>query len=388
MDYPTIIAPWLEVIRQEVPGLELFDAHTHLGQNDPDGMSQTPEQLLDTLRTARARGAFVFPMHEPQGYPPANDMVIAAAGDAQGMLTPFCRVKPGVDALAEAGRALAAGAKGIKLHPRAEAFNLDHPDVRALVALAQERGLPMLIHAGRGIPALGAHAVQLAADFPGARIILAHAGVCDLSWIWRAAADLPNLLFDTAWWMPADLETLFSLVPPGQILFASDAPYGQTALSAAFQLRVALQAGLSPEQIRSIGSEQSLRIVSGDALVPAGPAVGERERASHVLLDRVSQYLMLGAIATMRGNEAGPEQLALARLACDVPDDIDDAPVFAAVRSLLDAFDQANAADPTDRRRLALIIMAANVARTPQVTVPATAAAVSAHDDSGGEPRR
>jgi predicted TIM-barrel fold metal-dependent hydrolase len=388
VDLLAVIEPWFAVVRDQVPGLELFDAHTHLGSNDPDGMSQTPEQLLSMLRSAEARGAFVFPMHEPDGYPSANDMVISVAAEAEGMLTPFCRVKPGVDAVDEAERALDAGAKGIKLHPRAEQFTLDHPDVRSLVALADERRLPVLIHAGRGIPALGTDAVQLAGEFPEARLILAHAGVCDLSWIWRAAADLPNLLFDTAWWLPSDLETLFTLVPPGQILFASDAPYGHTAGSAAFQLRVALQAGLSPEQIRCIASEQSLKILAGEPLQPAGPALGERERAPHVLLDRVAQYLLLGAMATMRGHEAGPEQLALARLACDVPDEIDDAPVFAAVRSLLDAFDQADAADPTDRRRLVFLILAANVAHSPDVPIPALAAAAPAHDETGGEPRR
>jgi predicted TIM-barrel fold metal-dependent hydrolase len=388
VDYPALIRPWLEVISDQVPGLELFDAHTHLGQNDPDGMSQTPEQLVETLRGAGARGAFVFPMHEPDGYRPANDMVISAAAQSDGLLTPFCRVKPGSDAVAEADRALNAGAKGIKLHPRADEFTLDHPDLPALIALAQERELSVLIHAGRGIPALGAHAVQLAGAFPGARLILAHAGVCDLSWIWRAAADHPNLLFDTAWWLPADLEALFSLVPPGQILFASDAPYGQTSMSAAFQLRVALQAGLSGDQIRSITSEQALRILAGQPLEPAGAAVGERERAPRVLLDRVAQYILLGAIATMRGNEAGGEQLALARLACDVPDGLDDAPVFAAVRGLLDAFDQADAEDPTNRRRLAFLILAANVARTPDVPMPALAATASARDETGGEPRR
>ncbi|HEX8975304.1 MAG TPA: amidohydrolase family protein [Solirubrobacteraceae bacterium] len=387
MDLPSLIQPWFAAIQEQVPGLELFDAHTHLGQNDPDGMSQTPGQLLDALHAAGARGAFVFPMHEPDGYPPANDMVLAAAGQAAGMLTPFCRVRPGEDAVAEAERALDAGARGIKLHPRAERFTLDHPEVRSLVALAHERGLPMLIHAGRGIPALGAHAVQFASEFPSARLILAHAGVSDLSWIWRAAADLPNLLFDTSWWMPADLEALFSLVPPGQILFASDAPYGHPAASAAFQLRVALQIGLSPERIRLIAAEQALRIVAGEPLLPAGPAPGERERPPRVLLERVCQYLLLGAIATMRGNEAGPEQLALARLACDVPDEIDDAPVFHAVRSLLDAFDHATAIDPDDRRRLVLLILAANVARTPDVPVPALAAAAEAHDQTGGEPR-
>jgi uncharacterized protein len=373
MDLATRIRPWFEHVLELVPGVELFDAHTHLGQNDPDGMSQTLEQLLLTLESASARGAFVFPMHEPDGYPGPNDMVLELARETGGLLTPFCRVNPHDDAVAEAERSLAAGARGIKLHPRAEGFTLEHPAVRSLVALADERELPVLIHAGRGIPALGLHAVQLAGEFPGARLILAHAGICDLAWIWRVAADHPNLLFDTAWWLPADLQTLFALVPPGQILFASDAPYGATAMSAVFQLRHALQVGLSTDEIRSIASGQSLRIAAGEPLLPAGPAVGERERASHLLLERVSEFLMLGAIATMRGGDGGPEMLGLARLGCDVPDDVDDAPLFAVIRGLLDDFDELAAEDPTDRRRIAFLILAASIARTPDVPVPAAA---------------
>jgi predicted TIM-barrel fold metal-dependent hydrolase len=373
MDFASLLTPWADLLREQLPGLELFDAHTHLGRNDPDGMSQTPEQLLGALRESGARGAFVFPMHEPDGYPPANDMVLEVARDADAMLTAFCRVDPHTgDAPAEATRALDAGARGIKLHPRAEQFTLDHPAVAQLAALADERGLPILIHAGRGIPALGRHAVQLAGAFPRARFILAHAAVCDLAWLWRVAPDHPNLLFDTSWWMPADLQTLFSLVPPGQILFASDAPYGHPLASAIFQLRSALQVGLSPEQVRCIASEQSLRIAAGEPLAAIGPAVGERERAPHLLLDRVAEYLMLGALATLRGSDGGPEMLALARLACDVPEEIDDAPVFAAVRGLLDAFDQAMAQEPDNRRWMGLLILAANVARTPDVPVPDT----------------
>ncbi len=372
MDVAAVIAPWAAQMRDQVPGLELFDAHTHLGENDPDGMSQTLEELVGVLRAADARGAFVFPMHEPGGYPPANDMVIEAAARADGLLTAFCRVSPnGGDAPREAERALGNGARGIKLHPRAEQFTLDHPDVARLAAIADERQLPVLVHAGRGIPALGAHMVALAEAYPGARFILAHAGITDLSWIWRVAADLPNLLFDTAWWMPADLQALFALVPPGQVLFASDAPYGHTMMSAVTQLRSAIQVGLSADQIRSIASGQALRIAAGEPLQPAGPAVGERDRASHLLLDRVAEFVMLGAIATMRGSEGGPEMLALAKLACDVPDGIDDAPVFAVVRELLRTYDEVEAAEPTNRRRLAFLILAASVARTPDVPVPA-----------------
>ncbi|MFL5830137.1 MAG: amidohydrolase family protein [Solirubrobacteraceae bacterium] len=372
MELGPLIKPWIQVVRDQVPGLELFDAHTHLGQNDPDGFRQAPEQLLDALRFGDACGAFVFPMHEPDGYPEANDMVMGAAANSDGLLVPFCRINPhDPGALAEAERALGAGAKGIKLHPRAENFTLDHPVARKLVALAHERTLPVLVHAGRGIPALGLHAVELAGEFPNARLILAHAGICDLSWVWRVAADHPNLLFDTAWWMPADLFTLFSLVPPGQILFASDSPYGQTALSASFMLRCALQVGLSAPQVASIASEQALRIAKGEPLQTAGPAPGERERPPHALLDRVAEFLLIGTIASMRGLDAGIEMLALARLACDVPEEIDDAPVFAGIRRLMDIHDEIKGEDPNDRRRLAFLILALTVARTPEVPVPA-----------------
>ena len=366
-----VMKPWAEIVLDQVPGVELFDAHTHLGENDPDGMRQSASELIAGLEAANARGAFVFPMHELDGYGPANDMVIEAARRSDGLLLPFCRVNPHDDPIAEAERSLARGARGLKLHPRAEQFTLDHPRVRDLVALAHERSLPVLIHAGRGIPALGLHAVELAGDFPGARLILAHAGICDLSWIWRVAPDHPNLLFDTAWWMPADLRSLFSLVPPGQILFASDSPYGNTAGSPAFQLRVALQAGLSPEQIRSITSEQALRIAAGEPLTPVGDAVGEREQPPHVLLDRVSEFLLLSAISAMRRGDPS-EYLALARLACDVPDEIDDAPVFSSIRDLLDAYEEYSAEHPDDRRRLFFLIVAATVAKTPAVPVPAT----------------
>jgi hypothetical protein len=85
----------------------------------------------------------------------------------------------------------------------------------------------------------------------------------------------------------------------------------------------------------------------------------------------VAEFLMLGTIMTMRQVDAGPEMLALARLSCDVPDEIDDAPVFAAIRDLLDAYDEYTAANPTDRRRLSFLMVAASAARTPSVPVPA-----------------
>jgi predicted TIM-barrel fold metal-dependent hydrolase len=374
VEIASLLAPWMAQMDELVGGLELFDAHTHLGRNDPDGMSQTPEELLHGLREAHAGGAFVFPMHEPAGYPPANDMVLEAAARSDGLLIPFCRVAPaGGDALEEARRALDAGARGIKLHPRAEQFTLDHPAVRELAALADERDLPMLVHAGRGIPALGAHMVELAAEFPSARFILAHAGITDLAWLWQVAPRHPNLLFDSSWWIGPDLQALFSLVPPGQIVFASDAPYGHTLVSALAQLRIALQAGLSPEQIRLVFADQSRRIAARRPLQPGGPAVGEHDRPARTLLERVATFTILGALAMLRGDPdgRGAEQLALARLACNVPEDLAEAPVFAAVLGLLDAHAELSARDPESRRPRVLLMLASSVARSPDVPLPA-----------------
>jgi predicted TIM-barrel fold metal-dependent hydrolase len=371
MDLDTVTRPWFDAVRRQAGCPKLFDAHTHLGHNDPDGFKQAPAELEAVLDAAGAIGCFVFPMHEPDGYPEANDRVLAIAAAAGPRFVPFCRVNPFADAPAEARRALAAGARGIKLHPRAEGFTLDHPALREVFAIADEQRVPILIHAGRGIPALGVHAVALAREFPNARVILAHAGVSDLAWLWQVARELPNLLFDSAWWMPADLLTLFALVPPGQIVFASDAPYGSTMLAATGQLRLALQVGLTAEQIRIITSEQSLRIAAREPLLDGGPAVGEQERDQHLLLDRLAELLQMAAQLSFRGApEAGAEMLALARQACAVPDDIEDAPIFAAIVRLLDSYERLAAESPDDHGLRSLLTLAATVAKTPDVPVP------------------
>jgi hypothetical protein len=50
-----ILRPWLDAATALVPGIELFDAHTHTGSNDPDGFRCTPEQLIEGLDVADAR---------------------------------------------------------------------------------------------------------------------------------------------------------------------------------------------------------------------------------------------------------------------------------------------------------------------------------------------
>jgi uncharacterized protein len=366
------ILPWLERLREEVPSLALIDAHTHIGSNDPDGYRCSREELVGALERARAR-AVVFPMHEPGGYPPANDMILEAAVAADGRLVPFCRLDPGDRPLEELERCLAAGARGVKLHPRAEGFRLDHPALRPVFALADERRLPVLCHAGRGIPALGRHAVQACERYPGMRLILAHAGISDLAWIWRAAREHRNLLFDTAWWSPSDVQALFALVPPGQVVLGSDAPYGTPAFGATMAIRHALQVGLDDEQVRGVAGAQMARLIEGEDPLDLGPPPGPDSLSHDPLLDRVYACLM-NALGQMFNGVEPTETLELATLACDVGDGAPQSKICRWILTLIEAR-SAWRSDGRDRpRRFApgvpLIVVAAALARTPDVPLP------------------
>ena len=389
-DAEPLLRPWFDRLARELPALDIFDAHTHVGANDPDGFKQTPDQLLAALAPISAR-ALVFPMHEPDGYRDANDAVLERVASSDGRLRALCRVQPkDPGAVAEARRCLDAGASGIKLHPRAEQFTLSEPSVRDLVAAAHERRATVLIHAGRGIPALGQDTVRLAGEFPGARLVLAHCAISDLSWIWRELERHPNLFIDTAWWSPADIIAMFALCPPANLVWASDSPYGLPILSATQTMRCALQAGVSPEQLRAVMGLQAERMLDGEEPLDLGPPPGpSAQRALDPLLERVVTHLTttMGR-AFVRADFS--ETLALARLACAVGEDAPQAPVCAAVLELLDSFEE-HIGPPPDGRPIPpaarLLVFALIVARTPDVPLPdlpdappATRAEAEAHE--------
>jgi predicted TIM-barrel fold metal-dependent hydrolase len=302
-------------------GVAWFDAHTHIGHNDPDGFEADPEELIAALDVAGQQRALLFAMQEPDGYRGPNDVVLNACAESGGRLVPLGRIDPNApDALEEAHRVLEGGARGFKLHPRSDGFGLPHPVVEQVVALAGERRLAVLFHAGRGIPDLGESVVHMATEHPDARLILAHAGISDLGLLAPHVGRLPNILFDTSWWHIADMLTLFSTVPPGQILYASDMPYGGPRFPSFLMLRCARAVGLTPAQAASIAGAQTARVVAGEDLVDLGPAVGEGRLGGRVLAyERVISYVTAAVQMTFRQGDP-TEALSLARLACQAPD--------------------------------------------------------------------
>jgi len=306
-----------EALRWLGDGVTWFDAHTHIGHHDPDGYEADPEELVAALELAGQQKALVFPMQEPGGYRAANDWVLRSCAESGGRLVGLARIDPkDPGAMDEARRTLAAGARGFKLHPRSDAFGLPHPVVEEVVALAGEHRLPVLFHAGRGIPDLGDSVIHMATDHPGARLILAHAGISDLGLLGPRAAGRSNILFDTSWWHVSDLLTLFATVAPGQILYASDMPYGGPRYASMAMLRVARAVGLSPEQAAGIAGAQLERVVAGEDLLDLGAAPGTGGLGPRVLgFERAIGYLTAAVQMTFRQGDP-TEALALARLAC------------------------------------------------------------------------
>nr|MBA2600067.1 amidohydrolase family protein [Actinomycetota bacterium] len=368
-----LMRPWYDDAITRVTRLSLFDVHGHVGSNDPDGFKFSSSELTATLAAAGARGV-VMPMHEPNGYPPANDALLAESEASGGRLVVFCRVDPKRDGREEAVRCVDAGARGIKLHPRAEQFDLRHDGIDPVFALAHERRLPVLIHAGRGIATLARDAVSLAGKYPDARIILAHAAISDLNWIWREAPEHPNLFFDTAWWHPSDLAALFALIPPGQLLFGSDLPYFTPFMSAAMVIRHGLQVGLSEDQLRSVLGDQTGRLLAGEDPLDLGPPAGTDRLGQSIILERLTSVLVL-AVGRMLMGRTGYEPLALARLACDLGDDeAPEAQVCRHVLALLLRQEHFARENPENGPPLAAgircIMLAACLSRTPDVGLP------------------
>jgi hypothetical protein len=294
-------------------GVAPFDVHAHTGA-DIDGTTRSSEEHLRDLETVGGRSV-IFPLCVRTGYEAENRRILEECRQAPDRLIPFARIDPTVEGVASiATDALAAGARGFKLHPRSEDFRLDHPGVDTIAGVAAEARAPVLIHAGLGVGSFGAAILALSERHPDCPIVLAHAAISDLCWLWEEVPTHPNLFFDSSWWNASDLIALFSLVPPGRILFGSDGPYMDLEAVLAITLRCGRFAGLSPDAIELVAGGQLENLLAGEPAVDAGSAPGPRRIASSPLADRVTTALVASGAAMLSGGDPA-QMLEMARLA-------------------------------------------------------------------------
>ena len=131
--------------------------------------------------------------------------------------------------------------------------------------------MPILIHAGRGLPPLAEGLVDLALRHPGAVLILAHGAICDQGILTTRLADHPGVLYDISCFFPLDVIELFARVPAERIVFASDPPYGLPATTLYMALRVARQAGLDERATRAMLGGTMAALLDGERAARRSP---------------------------------------------------------------------------------------------------------------------
>jgi predicted TIM-barrel fold metal-dependent hydrolase len=253
--------------RIDVDGIVALDMHAHV-EADDHGHFSLDQELLDASaayfkagqdRTPtierlaahyreRHMAAVVFTVDATTalGHPALSSEEIAEqAAEHRDVLIPFGSVDPLTgEAAVKRARLLVEryGVRGFKFHPSLQAFRPDDPAYTPLWATLEELGVVALFHTGQtgigsGLP--GGRGIKLrysdpmliddvAADFPGLRIVLAHPGVPWVDSSMAIATHKANVFIDLSGWapkyLPPQLVRQAGSILRHKVLFGSDYP--------------------------------------------------------------------------------------------------------------------------------------------------------------------
>jgi predicted TIM-barrel fold metal-dependent hydrolase len=247
---------WAWVLDRLPPGVEVFDAHAHIGV-DMDGRTMTAEGMRERMLAAGVTRSIVFPLNDPNArddYSGPNDVVWKAHEDHAGFFVPFFRLNPHRDYEREFERCVERGFMGLKLHPVSQQFELDDPRATRLLGMAAGAGLPVLIHAGFAMRRVVKPLLPTVEAHPELRVILGHSSMVEVLEAARAFEDNPNVLFETSVVSAKDLYVLFNFVDAGRVCYGSDIPYGDIPSTLHAVLVAAEAAGVPEEQLPAVVS--------------------------------------------------------------------------------------------------------------------------------------
>jgi predicted TIM-barrel fold metal-dependent hydrolase len=254
-----------------MPGLDLdqltaIDVHVHVEQ-DLHGHLSMDDELLQAAATyfkgephhptvpeiaehyrAQRMAAVVFTVDAElaTGHPTlSNEEIADAAAEHPDVLIPFGSIDParGADGVRAARRLVEQhGVRGFKFHPSIQAFEPNDRRHYPLWAELESLGVPALFHTGQtgigaGLP--GARGIKLrysnpmllddvAADFPGLTIVMAHPSVPWQDEAISIATHKVNVFIDLSGWspkyFPPQLVRAANTMLRDKVLFGSDFP--------------------------------------------------------------------------------------------------------------------------------------------------------------------
>ncbi|MDQ1660118.1 MAG: uncharacterized protein QOJ68_98 [Blastococcus sp.] len=234
------------------------DLHGHLSMDDEllaaaskyfkgDPYHPTVPQIAADYR-AQNMAAVIFTVDSElaTGHPTlSNEEIAQAAAEHPDVLIPFGSIDParGAAGVASARRLVTEhGVRGFKFHPSIQAFAPNDPAVYPLYEELQGLGVPALFHTGQtgigaGLP--GGRGIKLrysdpmliddvAADFPGLTIIMAHPSVPWQDAAISVATHKANVYIDLSGWspkyFPPQLVRAANSLLKHKVLFGSDYP--------------------------------------------------------------------------------------------------------------------------------------------------------------------
>jgi hypothetical protein len=250
----------------DVKALTAIDVHVHVEQ-DEHGRFSLDQELLDAsakyFKSGEDRApllaviaeryrslnmaAVVFTVDATTatGHAAISSAEVAdAAREFSDVLIPFGSVDPHSASALETARGLVEdhGVRGFKFHPSLQDFRPNTPEYYRLYELLESLDVPVIFHTGQtgigaGLP--GGRGIKLAlsdpllldevaADFPGLTLILAHAGMPWYENAMAIATHKSNVFIDLSGWspkyFPAGLLRAASSYLREKFLFGSDFP--------------------------------------------------------------------------------------------------------------------------------------------------------------------
>lgn len=209
-------------------GLMIIDAHIHIGRGLLHGWEK--EACLAEMDRLSIHSAVLVPWDQAIAVDNTlgNDAVLQLHAESPDRFVPFCTVNPwyGDRAVLELKRAIRLGAKGLKLHPVYQGFQLTDPHVHPVLRTAVDAGIPIYIPTGTPIMSMPLQLKYLAQLYTEGVFIQGHFGSTDF-WIDAVPSviDCPNVYVDTAYNLVSSINLAIRMVGAERIIFSSDAPY-------------------------------------------------------------------------------------------------------------------------------------------------------------------
>jgi uncharacterized protein len=205
----------------EVP---IIDVHCHLGK-DIDGRSQNEKEILENMQRFHVGLTVIFPFDtQPKDcFHEENIKVLDVMGKNDNIIG-FARIDPHHEnAVKEMQWASNMGLYGLKLHPRAQKFNIN--EIGFIFEEAEHLQIPIIIHSAHKT---GLYQEQLKAILPSftkTPIILAHAGLGDPRPVIEISQDQENVFLEISANHKHDIQLVILSAGPEKVMFGSDAPY-------------------------------------------------------------------------------------------------------------------------------------------------------------------